>query len=73
MEHISRGTIGIPDLLLIVSDPGARGLRTASRIIDIALDLGISRSAMHLVFNRYKSGVAPAGAFAGYPSRDGPL
>ena len=63
MEHISRGTIGIPDLLLIVSDPGARGLRTASLIIDIALDLGINRSAMHLVFNRYKSGVAPAGVF----------
>jgi len=61
MEHISRGTIGIPDLLLIVSDPGARGLRTASRIITIALDLGISRSSMHLVFNRYKSGIAQAG------------
>ena len=67
MEHISRGTIGIPDLLLIVSDPGARGLRTASRIIDIALDLGISRSAMHLVYNRYKSGVAPAGVFEDAP------
>ncbi|MCU0630704.1 MAG: AAA family ATPase [Methanoregulaceae archaeon] len=63
MEHISRGTIGIPDILLIVSDPGARGLRTASRIIDIALDLGIPRSSMHLVFNRYKSGIAPAGVF----------
>ena len=25
MEHISRGTIGKPDVLLIVSDPGARG------------------------------------------------
>ena len=73
MEHISRGTIGIPDLLLIVSDPGARGLRTASRIIDIALDLGISRSAMHLVFNRYKSGVAPAGAFLDDPLRGSPL
>jgi CO dehydrogenase maturation factor len=67
MEHISRGTIGIPDLLLIVSDPGARGLRTASRIIDIALDLGISRSAMHLVFNRYKGGVARAGVFEDTP------
>ena len=67
MEHISRGTIGIPDLLLVVSDPGARGLRTATRIIDIALELGISRSAMHLVFNRYKSGIAPAGAFEDVP------
>jgi CO dehydrogenase maturation factor len=67
MEHISRGTIGIPDILLIVSDPGARGLRTASRIIDIALDLGISRSSMHLVFNRYKTGIAQAGATLGDP------
>jgi len=62
MEHISRGTIGIPDLLLIVSDPGARGLRTASRIQEIALSLGIDRGRMHLVFNRYKQGVAPVAA-----------
>lgn len=67
MEHISRGTIGIPDLLLVVTDPGARGLRTASRIIEIAIELGISRTAMHLVFNRYKDGIAPAGAFQETP------
>ncbi|MDD1668319.1 MAG: AAA family ATPase, partial [Methanomicrobiales archaeon] len=41
MEHFSRGTIGIPDLLLVVTDPGARGVRTAGRIRDLAITLGI--------------------------------
>ena len=58
MEHISRGTVGKPDMLLIVSDPGARGLRTANRIREIAASLGLERSASYLVFNRYKSGAA---------------
>ncbi|HVP95451.1 MAG TPA: AAA family ATPase [Methanoregulaceae archaeon] len=62
MEHISRGTIGIPDALLIVSDPGARGLRTAKRIKDIALSLGLKRDAMYLVYNRYRGEVAPVDA-----------
>ena len=61
MEHISRGTIGVPDLLLIVSDPGARGMRTATRIRDIALSLGLDRDRMALVVNRKKDGVADVG------------
>jgi CO dehydrogenase maturation factor len=52
MEHISRGTIGHPDLLLIVTDPGARGMRTAARIQKIALSLSLSTTAMRLVINR---------------------
>jgi CO dehydrogenase maturation factor len=59
MEHISRGTIGKPDMLLIVSDPGARGLRTIARIKDIATQLGLDPGQIHVVFNRYKSGAAP--------------
>jgi CO dehydrogenase maturation factor len=59
MEHISRGTIGIPDILLIVSDPGARGLRTVTRIRNIATSLGLAPERIHVVFNRYKSGTAP--------------
>ncbi len=59
MEHISRGTIGKPDVLLIVSDPGARGLRTIARIREIAIQLGFEPSRIHIVFNRYKSGAAP--------------
>jgi CO dehydrogenase maturation factor len=59
MEHISRGTIGKPDMLLIVSDPGARGLRTIVRIREIAMQLGLESGQIHVVFNRYSSGVAP--------------
>ena len=59
MEHISRGTIGKPDLLLIVSDPGARGIRTIARIREIATQLGLENEKIHVVFNQYKTGTAP--------------
>jgi len=59
MEHISRGTMGKPDLLLIVSDPGARGLRTIARIREIAMQLGLEPQRIQIVFNRFKSGTAP--------------
>ncbi len=59
MEHISRGTIGKPDMLLIVSDPGARGLRTIARIKKIATQLGLEAGRIQILFNRFKSGTAP--------------
>jgi CO dehydrogenase maturation factor len=59
MEHISRGTIGKPDLLLIVSDPGARGLRTIARIREIATQLGLEEEKIRVVFNRFRGGAAP--------------
>ena len=59
MEHISRGTLGKPDLLLIVSDPGARGLRTITRIREIATQLGLEPEHIRIVFNRFKTGTAP--------------
>lgn len=59
MEHIARGTIGKPDLLLIVSDPGARGLRTIARIREIATQLGLEKEKIGIVFNRYRGGTAP--------------
>ena len=59
MEHISRGTIGKPDMLLIVSDPGARGQRTILRIREIATQLGVEPTKIHIVFNKYKTGTAP--------------
>ena len=52
MEHIARGTIQSPKVLLIVSDPGARGMRTAGRIRDLAESLGLSRERIFLVVNR---------------------
>ncbi len=54
MEHISRGTIGKPDMLLIVSDPGAGGLRTITRIRDIAMLLGFEPERIHIIFNRFR-------------------
>ncbi len=62
MEHISRGTIGKPDMLLVVSDPGARGLRTVTRIREIATELGLAPDRVFVVFNRYKTGTAPVDA-----------
>jgi CO dehydrogenase maturation factor len=52
MEHLSRGTIGMPDFLLVVTDPGARGVRTAIRIHDLAVTLGIPRESIYFVINR---------------------
>jgi CO dehydrogenase maturation factor len=46
-------------MLLIVSDPGARGLRTITRIKEIATQLGLEPGRIHIVFNRFKSGTAP--------------
>lgn len=67
MEHISRGTIGKPDMLLIVSDPGARGLRTIARIREIATQLGLEKEKIFIVFNRFKSGTAPVDLGEGIP------
>ncbi len=60
MEHISRGTVGEPDLLLIVSDPSVRGVRTAERIRTLAMDIGMKEDRMRLVFNRYQPGAGRA-------------
>jgi CO dehydrogenase maturation factor len=59
MEHIARGTIGKPDLLLIISDPGARSLRTIARIREIATQIGLERDKIQVVFNQYSSIAAP--------------
>lgn len=59
MEHIARGTIGKPDLLLVVSDPGARGLRTIARIREIATQMGLENARIQVVFNRFRGGAAP--------------
>ena len=67
MEHIARGTIGKPDLLLIVSDPGARGLRTISRIHEIATQLGLEHEKIGIVLNRFRHGTAPVDTGAERP------
>lgn len=67
MEHIARGTIGKPDLLLIVSDPGARGLRTIARIREISTQLGLGNEKIQVVFNRFRGGAAPVDIGTGLP------
>ncbi|MDD1660879.1 MAG: AAA family ATPase, partial [Methanomicrobiales archaeon] len=71
MEHFSRGTIGIPDLLLVVTDPGARGVRTAGRIRDLAITLGIPQGRIFFVVNR--AGMAGAGGRIGAAAGSEPL
>ncbi len=52
MEHFARGTVRSPDILLIVTDPGARGLRTADRIRNIVIDFGLKSENILLIMNR---------------------
>jgi CO dehydrogenase maturation factor len=58
MEHISRQTIRAPDILLIMSDPGVRGIRTARRIRNLAVSLGLENVPKFLVLNRFRSASA---------------
>lgn len=52
MEHLSRRTTHKVDLLLIISDPTVKGVKTAARIKGLIkeLDLGIEKSAV--IINR---------------------
>jgi CO dehydrogenase maturation factor len=61
MEHIARETIGIPDLLLIVSTPDSRGIRTAARINELARSLGLTRVPVRMVINRWRGGAVISG------------
>lgn len=68
MEHMARGTVGIPDILMIVTDPGARGMRTADRIEKIGEEIGISKDRMVRIINRApESYVPPEGVYATIP------
>ena len=52
LEHMSRRTTRDVDVLLIVSDPSVRGIRTAERVAELADELGIGTGARYLVVNR---------------------
>ncbi len=52
MEHISRRTTRDVDLLLIVSDPTIRGLRTAESISNLAEEIEIDVHRKMLILNR---------------------
>jgi CO dehydrogenase maturation factor len=52
MEHLSRRTTHKVDLLLIVSDPTVRGIKTARRIDDLVKELDLDVVRHVLVINR---------------------
>ncbi len=52
MEHISRRTTRDVDLLLLVSDPTVRGLRTAAQMVELAREVDVNVRDLRLVLNR---------------------
>ena len=56
MEHLSRRTTHKVDLLLIVSDPTVRGIRTAERIAGLVKELNLDIGRYSLVINRVSGG-----------------
>lgn len=52
MEHLSRRTTHKVDLLLIVSDPTVRGIRTAQRINSLVKELSLDVERYALIINR---------------------
>ncbi len=57
MEHLSRLTCKNMDALMIVTDATAVGLKTAKRILDLALSLDINIKITALVINRVPEGM----------------
>ena len=52
MEHLSRRTTHKVDLLLIISDPTVRGIKTAKRIADLVKELDLDVDKHMLIINR---------------------
>ena len=65
LEHLSRRLLRRMDLMLIVSDPGPRGLLTAGRIRDLVRELKITVGKERLIVNRLRKGSAAPAAPAG--------
>ncbi|MDR9757744.1 MAG: AAA family ATPase [Thermacetogeniaceae bacterium] len=52
LEHISRKTIEDVDVMLVISDPTAKGVRTAGRIYQLAKSLNINIADAYLIVTR---------------------
>lgn len=60
MEHLSRRTTQNIDLLLIISDPTIRGLRTVTRIIQLVSELKLKVKRSSLIINRLVGKIEPS-------------
>ena len=58
LENLSRRTVQKADLLLFVAEPSARGLATARRLHDLALEMGVEAGRSAAVVNRLRGGDA---------------
>jgi len=52
MEHISRETIENVDILLLISDPTAKGVRTVGRIYELAKSLKINIGEAYIIITK---------------------
>jgi CO dehydrogenase maturation factor len=55
LENLSRRTVQEATCLLFVTDPSARGLRTARRLYDLALEMQVKAERMGVAINRARS------------------
>jgi CO dehydrogenase maturation factor len=60
LEHLSRRTTQNTDLLLVISDPSARGILTAGRVNGIVDELGLDVKRRVLIVNRVDGDALPA-------------
>lgn len=59
MEHISRRTNGNLDVLLLVSDPSLKGIRTCKKLEDLVNKLGLNVKKLYLILNRVVNEIPP--------------
>jgi CO dehydrogenase maturation factor len=62
LEHLSRRTNGDLDLLLLISDPTLRGIKTAGRLQNLVKSLNLKVGQFYLIINRL-SGELPVEIF----------
>ncbi|MDR1797437.1 MAG: AAA family ATPase [Clostridiales Family XIII bacterium] len=53
LEHLGRGTAGMVDVFIVVTEPGARSLQTYHKIKKLAADLGVRK--VYVVGNKVRS------------------
>lgn len=56
LENLSRRTVQQADWLVFVAEPSARGLTTARRLYDLALEMQVNAKAMGVIVNRDRNG-----------------
>jgi len=73
LEHLSRRTTRNVDHLLIVTDPGRRGVVAAKRVAELVTELNVGVGQTHLILNRLSGEVIPASLKSFMDTIDVPL